>query len=131
MMTNPDLRASLHRATAPAAPRKTFIQRLKAAAQQTRVQAAELATAVVRGTVKLVRSVRSLLAGQTDRIQFAWRLRKMLLAALGIGLAVTAVSYVSAHGIAAALSGAGAAAATMAVQAGLWIRKSVGRLAAN
>ena len=37
-------------------------------------------------------------------------MRKVLLVGVGIGLTVTAISYVTTHGVAAALSGAGAAA---------------------
>ena len=130
MLTDPDLRIALHKATAPAATDKpTIWQRVKARIGQgmTKVQLA--AAAVVAGVVGQVKTVRAAVTSTASRVGFAWQMRKVLLVGLGIGVAVAAVSYVSTHGIAAALSGAGAAATAVAIQAGLWLRKKVRRLA--
>ena len=48
---------------------------------------------------------------------------------LGIGIVVAGIAYAGSHGLAAALSGVGAAVTTVAIQAGLWIRKTVRRFA--
>lgn len=129
MLTDAELRIALHRATAPApAAKPTLCQRLKAKIGQAMTKVKQAATTLIAGVVEQVKAVRRAVNATTRRVGFAWQMRNVLLVGLGIGLAVTAVSYVSTHGIAAALSGAGAAATAVAVQAGLWVRKTVRRL---
>ena len=74
---------------------------------------------VVRRTVKALARYAAL----------TWRVKKVVLVGLGVGAAVTAISYLTSHGLAATLSGVGAAVTTVAVQAGLWVRRTVRRLA--
>jgi hypothetical protein len=129
MLTDPELRTALHKATAPAAADKpTFWQRAKARIAQGAARVKETAAAVVAGVAGQVKAVRAAVTGTAGRVGFAWQMRKVLLVGLGIGLTVAAVSYVSTHGIAAALSGAGATATAVAVQSGLWVRRTVRRL---
>jgi hypothetical protein len=130
MLTDSALRAELHKATAPATDAKpTFWQRVKAKVQQvaTRVKAA---TSTVRERVKKkIEAVKGVASDAAAPAWLAWRLRKVALVGLGIGLVVAAVCYAASHGFAAAISGLGAATTAVAIQGVLWVRKTVRRLA--
>ena len=54
------------------------------------------------------------MAGTAAGVGLAWRLKKVLLVAAGVGLTVAAVSYVTTHGVAAVLSGLGATVTAVA-----------------
>lgn len=127
LLTNPELRQSLHEASAPTAPAKpNFWQRCKAkwAALKAKVTHA-------------IPGLRQKVAGQLDTVKAkannaiapVWQFRKVVLAATGIGLLVTVVSSFLSHNVAAMLSGIGAAATTLAVQLVLWVRQTVNRIA--
>ena len=130
LLTNIELRAALHRATAPpSATRSSGWARLKAFARR----AAEKGRAalgavrqVVAGKVAAVKAVASHAVGPAWA---AWQLRKVALAALGVGLVVAAVCYAASHGVASVVSGAGAAVTTVVVHTGLWVRKAARRMA--
>jgi hypothetical protein len=56
-------------------------------------------------------------------------MKKLILTVIGTGAAVAAASYLASHGLAACLSGLGAAVTTLAIRAGLWVRRAAGRSA--
>ena len=129
LLTSPDLRETLHRATAPAAEAgPTFWQRLKARAQKAAGTARDLAAAALGAAAGKAAAVKSAAAGTASRAGILWQLRKVLMVGIGVGLSVAFVSYVTTHGVAAVLSGAGAAATAVAVHTGLWVRRAVRRL---
>lgn len=128
MMTNAELRAALHEATAPAAERVNFWQRIKARGRQAVNKVKQCAANVRRVIVEKVAEAKAAVNTAAAPVWLAWQMRKIALVGLGIGLAVALVSYAATHGVAAAISGIGAATTAMAVQTGLWVRKTVRRL---
>lgn len=130
LLTSPDLRATLHQATAPnKEARPTLWQRLKAKTRQVAGTVRDVAAAGVAAVAVKASAVKAAVQGTTAKTGILWQLRKVLLVGLGVGLCVAFLSYVTTHGVAAALSGAGAAATAVAVHTGLWVRKAVRRLA--
>jgi hypothetical protein len=130
MLTDPELRTALHKATAPTAPAKPSLwNRLRQRARElaTKVRGVTVATgATIAAQVPVVqRAVKAV----ARFAALTWRVRKVVLVGLGIGAVVAAVSYLTSHELAATLSGVGAAVTTVAVQAGLWVRRTVRRLA--
>jgi hypothetical protein len=129
MLTDPELRVALHKATAPTAPTKSSVwSRLRQRARDlaAKVRAVTVATgATIAAQVPVVRRTAKTVARYAG---LTWRVKKVLLVGLGVGAAVTAVSYLTSHGLAATLSGVGAAVTTVAVQAGLWVRRALRRL---
>jgi hypothetical protein len=125
LLTNPDLRTALHQAsTVP--PRPNFWQRCKAKWHALKVKAKQ---AVARWRGQATDKIESLKAAAHDVIAPTWKLRKVLLVATGVGLVMTALSSLLSHNAAALFSGIGAAATTLAVQVGLWVRQTLKRLA--
>jgi len=55
----------------------------------------------------------------------AWKLKKVLLIGLGVGVATIVATSVSSHSFAAVISGIGAAISVVAVQARLAVRRPV------
>ena len=130
LLTDPVLRAALHRASAPpAAARPSVWAKLRARASDlaARTRAAGLAAAAALAA--RAPAVRRGLATTAGYAKLAWQVKKVVLIGLGVGAAVAAVSYLGGQHLAAALSGVGAAVTTVAVRAGLWVRRTIGRLA--
>jgi len=130
MLTDPDLRATLHQSTAPAqAAPPTFWQRLKSTVRRGATQVGLATGAMTASVTAGVRSIRATVNGTRTGASLIWQLRKVIMLGMGIGVAVATFSYLTSHGLAAAISGAGAAATAVAVQVGFWVRKAVRRLA--
>jgi hypothetical protein len=128
LLTNAALRAALHRATAPAPVRPTFWRLLKGRARRAGATLSEAARTVRRAGAEKTAALKAYATGASSPVRAAWRLRKAILVGVAVGAAVAGVSYAATHGVAAALSGVGAAATATAVQAGLWVRAAVRRL---
>ena len=129
LLTNADLRVALHKASGPATSGKsTAWERMKAKVQWALLKVKEVAGTVRQAVASKVEAVKSLMAGATTPACFAWR-AKVALVGLGVGLAVAGIAYAGSHGLAAAMSGVGAAVTTVAIQAGLWVRTTVRRFA--
>lgn len=125
LLTNPDLRQILHQASStPAKP--NFWQRCKAKWHSMKSKA--IGT-LANAKSNLSGKATTLTATATKLVGPTWRLRKPLTIALGVGFAMTVVSSVMSHHVAATLSGIGAAAATLSVQIMFWIRQAVKRFA--
>ena len=126
LLTNPELRQALHQASAPLQPAKpTFWQRCKAKVQDLKEKTKQTFMRV-RGQVGA--KIDTLKTVANNALVPSCRIGKLLLLATGVGLLVTLFSSVMSHHVAATLSGLGAAATTLAVQIGLWIRHTVKRL---
>ena len=130
MLTSAELRAALHEATAPAVERVNFWQRLKARGRQVVNKVKQCAATVRRVVAEKTAEAKSAVNTAAAPMWLAWQMRKIALIGLGIGLTVALVSYAATHGVAAAISGIGAATTAVAVQTGLWVRKTVRRLGA-
>jgi hypothetical protein len=125
LLTNPDLRTALHQASVPPT-RPNFWQRCKAKWQALKEQAKQAITRLRGHVTAKIEPIKTV---ATNMIAPSWRIRKLLLMATGVGLAVTVLSSVLSHNFAAMLSGIGAAVTTIAVQIGLWVRQTLKRLA--
>ena len=132
LLVDPDLRAALHRASAPpAAARLSRCARLRERVRQAAQTASDLAgrARAAATTAAAALAARAAAARVTGLARAAWRLRRVVLAGLGVGVVVAGAAYATTHGVAAGLSGFGAAVATVAVRAGLWVRTAARRLA--
>jgi hypothetical protein len=130
LLTNVDLRTALHKATAPPAEVKpTFWQRIKARVHHAKTRVKEAAARITHVVSEKVAAVKAAATSAASPARLVWRLRKAALVGLGVGLVVAGISYAATHGVAAALSGLGAATTALAIQAGVWVRRTVRRLA--
>jgi hypothetical protein len=131
ILTDPALRAALHTASAPPVKvkKESAWDRLRARVRQAAAAAKSAGLAVAAAVAARTMKVRTAARGVGTAAAWMWRLRKGVLVGLGVGAVVAGVSYLTSHGVAAALSGAGAAVTAGVVQAGLWARRTVKRLA--
>jgi hypothetical protein len=132
LLTNIELRAALHKATAPpVATRPTVWDRLKAFGKKV-VEKGKAAAAAIRGSVAgkavVLKAAAAVAAGP---LSVVWKLRKGLAVGLGFGAVVTAVAVVAGKPIASALSGLAATVAALAVQVAVWVRGTVRQFAAT
>jgi hypothetical protein len=129
LLTDPDLRVALHKASAPPAGlRVSTWDRLRAKARQLAARTAAMTRAARQAVAAKMVEAKAIVAGAAAPAWVAWQLRKAAVVGLGIGVVVAGVAYFGGHGLAAGLSGLGAAVTTVAVQAVLWVRKTVRRL---
>lgn len=127
LLTDPELRAALHKASAPPArPRVSTWDRLRARARQLGARAAAITQAARQAVATKLAEAKAIVAGAAAPAWVAWQFRKA--AVVGLGMGVAGVAYLGGHGLAAGLSGVGAAVTTVAVQAALWVRKTVRQL---
>jgi hypothetical protein len=130
LLTDPDLRNALHRASAPLAEaRPTLWTQLKAKVRQAAERAAAVTRAARQAITEKAVEAKAIMVGAAAPAWVAWKLRKAALVGLGIGVVVAGVAYAGGHGLAATLSGVGAAVSTVAVQCAVWVRQTVRRLA--
>ena len=130
LLTDPELRTVLHQASAPpAAARPSLWARLRERARALAARARAAGRAAAAAVAARAPAARRATAAVIGLGLLAWKVKKVVLVGLGVGAAVAAVSYLTSHTLAAALSGLGAAVTTVAVRAGLWVRSAVRRLA--
>jgi len=129
LLTDADLRATLHLATTPAAEAKpNFWQRVNAQVRNATEKVKGAAMVTLRVVSSKAARVKAATSTATAPAWIAWRMRKIALVGLGIGLVVAALSYATTHGVAAAVSGIGAATTAVAIQGVLWIRRMAKKL---
>lgn len=129
LLTNAELRSALHKATAPPASEKlTFWQKVKARTQRAVNRVKEVTATVRQKIAEKIAGVKSAASTAATPAWVAWRMRKVALVGLGIGLVVAAICYTGSHSLAAGVSGVLAATTAVAVQAGIWVRKTIRRL---
>jgi hypothetical protein len=139
ILTDPNLRSRLHRATAPEpveAPRPQACQpgfwaRVKAKASQAMAAVGRLASKVVQGTVRsvqgAVRTVQGVAAASVTGVRTLGALgslKKLALVGLGVGVAVGVACFLAPHAVAAAVSGISGVVAASAIQVGVWTRRA-------
>jgi hypothetical protein len=130
LLTDPDLRAALHKASAPPPEdRPTVWARFKARVREAAERAAALARAAREAVAAKVGEAKVLAAGAVAPAWVAWKLRKAALVGLGIGVVVAGIAYAGGHGLAATLSGIGATVTTVAVAVVARVRSAFRRLA--
>ncbi|QEL16855.1 hypothetical protein [Limnoglobus roseus] len=138
-LADPATLAALRQAVAPPVPtvtpatpgssrRAAFLARCRTASATVRAGVVDLvgtAIAAVRVRTERVKAWAAATAAKARSVRqvchVAWHLKRAAGVAVGVGVAVAAVSLAS-HPVATALSGVGAGLATFAVQAGLWCR---------
>jgi hypothetical protein len=128
ILTDPQLRNQMHRATAPAADplaaKPTFWGRIK-------VGIGRVGSAVRNG----VRAVTTCATGAAEAVYLAAQdplrivsmlgsLKRLLILAGGVGAIVSLLSYLCPHSLSAAVSGLGAATTAVALQIGVWARRA-------
>jgi hypothetical protein len=144
LLTDPTIMNRIQQAATvspPPVPSRTgsFLTRCrdKATALASRVMATARDTAnqVRSGVVESGKHVRRTITTATVKtrsflamLDFAWQLKKAVVIGLGIAVAVATLASVS-HSAAAILAGAGAGTTAIAVQVGLWARRSLRTLA--
>jgi hypothetical protein len=128
VLADPTLRAVLLKFAEPVADRPSVWARVKSTLARLKTGVGRVTAPVVRPAVDQVRGV-TRAVGQVGRVLgITWQWRKALAIGAGIGLVAALVSYVSAPGVAAVLSGVGGAVTALAVQVGVWVRRSTARL---
>ena len=129
LLVDPELRAVLHKATAPpAAARPSVWARLRERARALAARAKAIGRAAVTAVAARAPIARRAGVAAIGLGLLAWKVKKMVLVGLGVGAVVAGLAYLGGHHLAAVLSGLGAAVTTVAVRAGLWVRSAVGRL---
>jgi hypothetical protein len=130
LLTDPDLRDALHRASAPLAEAKpTLWERLKAKVRQASERAAAVTRSARQAVGAKVADAKAVVAGVAAPAWMAWKLRKAALVGLGIGVVVAGIAYAGGHGLAATLSGIGATITSVAVAVVAQLRSAFRRLA--
>ncbi|HEY2784518.1 MAG TPA: hypothetical protein VGJ05_06030 [Fimbriiglobus sp.] len=127
VLTDPTLRAVLEKLAAPVPAEPTVWQKMRAQFARLKAGVARLVAPVVVPVVAKVRACAQTVGHVARTLGIAWQLKKMLAVGVGIGLMVMGISYLCSHGVAAVLSGIGGAVAAVAVQIGLWVKKSVNK----
>ena len=129
ILVNPDLRAALYRASAPPADARSSVwARLRDRARALAERARTAGRAAVTAVAARAPAARRGLAAAVGVALLAWQTKKVLVIGLGVGAGVAALAYIGGHHLAAALSGLGAAVTTVAVRAGLWVRRTLHQL---
>jgi hypothetical protein len=132
VLANPQIRAQLAPPMATlatpleAAPRPTFLQRLRGWCQSVRNCVNALVSACWHSPELALHTVRSAwheALALPRRAAYLWPFKYHLLIALGVGALAGVSGWYAEPWIAAALSGIGGFAMTLAVQAGLWVRR--------
>lgn len=128
LLTDPDLRTALHRASAPEA-KPLLWDRLKAKVRQAAAKAAAVTRTARLRVAATLDDTRRVAARVTGPAKVVWQLRTVALVGLGVGLVVAGVAYAGGQSVAATLSGIGAAVTTMAIQIAARVRGAFRRLA--
>jgi hypothetical protein len=136
VLTNPALLDKLRGATpSPLAAPKARWSRLTGRLRQAGTWLTAGLAAGWRGVRRTIASVATCVsrtaAGVRARWQAVRRFQTPLLRVLGVGAAVGVAAYFARPWLAALASGLGGFAATLAVQAGLWMRRAVTSLSTN
>jgi hypothetical protein len=128
ILTDPTLRAKLHHASAPEEPVATsngFLARLKARARQAAERVGEWTTRVVeRGKAGMKRVAQTAREG-VQAVRALGNLKNAALVGLGVGTTLAVVGLVAPHAVAAGLSGVCGTVAAIAVQVGVWTRRTL------
>ena len=133
IMTDPTLRAKLHHASAPEQPtaeKPGLLARLKLRASHAAKKVGEWTSKTAeRGRAGMRRVTQTVKEG-VQAAQRIGSLKNLALVGVGVGATLAVVGLVAPHAVAAGLSGVCGAAAAVAVQVGVWTRRTVRALTA-
>jgi hypothetical protein len=130
VLTNPELRVLLGGvlpqppAVEPTPPAPTSVQPtlLTRAAEAVKGVALGVARRIA-AAAQAIREAPKAALELARPLGLVWRLKRILLIALGVGMAAAAMSFMGSHTVAAVISGVGGAVSAVAVQASLWTRR--------
>ena len=129
VLANPDLRTVIH-PSAPepgtTSPRPSYWSRVKATFAELKKSMAALTTRAAAAVSARCQSAGEVVVTTARTLGTAWRLRRLMLAGLGVGF--VAMIHAAPHAIATAVSGFYAACVAAAVAAWLWVRERTRRL---
>jgi hypothetical protein len=128
ILTDPTLRTQLHQATAPsplpAESKPSFWAKLKSSASR-------LGGAIRRSVTTVTETIRGgvhrageMLSDPLKLVRMLGSLKRLLMLGAGVGTVVACLSYLAPHLLSAFASGVGAGATAMAVQIGIWSRRT-------
>jgi hypothetical protein len=129
IMTDVNLRAQLHLATAPEPPAEPtrkpgFWARLKAKAGQAGKAVSRMATHIGEGSARAARTAVAAAGQAVGVIQELGSLRTLALVGLGVGTTMGLLSSLAPHAVSAAVAAVNGAVAAVAVQLGVWTRRA-------
>jgi hypothetical protein len=131
VLTNPELRALLGgvvpkppaaesaSAREPVDAKPTMLARVADYVREVAQRVAQR----INSAVQTIRRAPRAALGLARSLGVAWKLKRILLIALGVGVVTAVVSSMGSHGFAAVVSGIGGAISAVAVQLGLWTRR--------
>ncbi len=128
ILTNPDLRALIARPPEAVSPKPSIWQKLKARVARAKAAVIETATPVVRAVTRRAKKVTDPVIGVGRALAGVWQWKKAMLIGLGVGLVTTAVCLTASHGFAAVVSGVASAVTAVAIQLGMWVKKTALKL---
>ncbi|HEY2784545.1 MAG TPA: hypothetical protein VGJ05_06165 [Fimbriiglobus sp.] len=128
ILSNPDLRALIARSAEPGPAKPSFWARLKVRVARAKAAVVEAVTPAVQFAARKVRAVIEPVIGVGRALAGVWQWKKALLVGLGVGLVTTAVCLTASHGFAAVVSGIGGAVTAVAIQLGMWVKKTALKL---
>lgn len=131
IMTDPSLRGKLHQATAPQepldrpAPRGSVLARLKSGLEAAAGAAGFLAARVVdRGKACMAKATQ--VASETfQSVRRMGNVKNLALVGLGVGGTLAVVGLIAPHAVTAGLTGLCGGIAAIAVQVGVWTRRTM------
>jgi hypothetical protein len=134
ILTNADLRSTLHQATAPThveqpepAPQPKvsgWWAQVKARASQAAASVGRLAGQVIAGAADTVHGIARVAAEGVQSVRGLGSVKKLLLVAGVAGSTLAVASLLAPHAVAAAVCGLSGAVAATAVQLGVWTRRA-------
>jgi hypothetical protein len=128
ILTDPQLRSQLHDATAPNPGPSTgkpgFWARMKAGVGRIGGGVRRTAAMLTGSVVGTTQRVRHALHEPLQAVGMLGSVKRLLVLGGGVGIFVAMLSYFAPHLLSATVYGVGAAATAMAVQIGLWARRT-------
>jgi hypothetical protein len=128
ILTDPQLRTQLHQASAPAPvtveQKPGFWARMKAGIGRVAAVARHTAAVVTGSVVGSTRRVGQALHDPLRTVGMLGSVHRLLMLGGSVGMIVATLSYFAPHLLSAAVSGLGAAMTVMAVQVGIWARRT-------
>jgi hypothetical protein len=137
IMTDPTLRAKLHQATMPEtpeqAPSKTasILTRVKARLSDAGKSVARWASDVAERCKARVKHVAHNAKEAVQAVRRFGSMKNLALVGLGVGATLAVVGLAAPHAVAAGLSGICGGVAAVAIQIGVWTRRTVRALTAG
>jgi hypothetical protein len=128
ILTDPTLRVQLHQATAPTPPpvadKPGFWARIKNGASRIGGAIRRSVTTAAATVSGGLRRAGEILHDPLELVRMLGSVKRLLMLGAGVGVVVACLSYLAPHALSAFASGVGAGATAMAVQVGIWARRT-------